>query len=274
MERLLGAFLKGIWIGGTLTVPGVSGGSMAMILGIYEQLISSVNILIGRSDEKKKAAKFLALFTGGALIGIMALSGAVVWALERFPSPVLFFFAGIVAGGLPLILSEIKSSSFRWYHSINLILGILIVVALSYLPSDLFSLGYGRGLGGVTVQFFGGMIAALALVLPGISVSHMLYILGVYKSIMSAISSFELLKLLPFVLGIFSGIILVSKAVEMFMNRYRGGSYMLIFGFVLGSVFELLNDVNVQNVSIWCLLLFFVGFLGMFLFFNKKKADA
>ncbi len=274
MKRHLSTILKGIWIGGTLTVPGVSGGSMAMILGIYERLISSVNTLIGCSGEKKKAAKFLALFTVSALLGIVALSGAVVWALERFPSPVLFFFAGVVAGGLPLILAEVRGSAIRWYHILNLMLGIAIVVALSCLPADLFELGYGHGFGGIVAQFFGGIIAALALVLPGISVSHMLYVLGVYEGVMVALSSFDLLTLFPFVIGVFFGILLTSKMVELLINRYRGGTYMLIFGFVLGSVFELLNDVEIRNVSIWCLLLFFVGFLAMFFLFNKKKADA
>lgn len=274
MKQHLGTILKGIWIGGTLTVPGVSGGSMAMILGIYERLIVSLNSLMKRTEERKKSAKFLLIFTLSALLGICALSGVVVWALERFPSPVLFLFAGIVAGGLPLVLAEVKRSSFRWYHILLLILGILLVIALSALPVGVFALGYDRGLLGIFAQFFCGIVAALALVLPGISISHMLYVLGIYEQIMGAVSSANFISLLPFVSGIIIGVVLSAKAVASLIARFRNGIYMLILGFVLGSVFELLNDVDVKSVSLLCLLLFFVGFFGMFILFNKKKADA
>jgi putative membrane protein len=274
MKQHLSTILKGIWIGGTLTVPGVSGGSMAMILGIYERLIVSVNSLMKRTEERKKSAKFLLIFTLSALLGIFALSGVVIWALERFPTPILFLFAGIVAGGLPLILGEVKRSRFRWYHILLLIFGIMLVIVLSALPKGALELGYGRGLSGIFSQFFCGIAAAFALVLPGISVSHMLYVLGVYEGIMRAVSSADFIALLPFALGTFFGIALSAKAVSKLISRFRCGVYMLIFGFVLGSVFELLNDVDVRTVSFLCLMLFFTGFFGMFFLFNKKKADA
>ena len=274
MKQQLIVILKGIWIGGTLTVPGVSGGSMAMILGIYGRLIKSVNtFLLGKKD-RKSAFSFLMSFSIGALIGIFVLSGVVVWALEIFPTPVLFFFAGVVAGGLPLVFSEIKGSLLRWYHIFYLILGVLIVVSFSYMPNNLFELGFDHGFFGIVVQLIAGIIAAVALILPGISVSHMLYVLGIYQTVITAISSFEILKLVPFSFGVLGGVLLTSKMVEVLMERYKCGTYMLILGFVLGSVFELLNDVQIHSITITCLLLFFAGFLGMFLIFNAKKADA
>jgi len=274
MKRHFSTILKGIWIGGTLTLPGVSGGSMAMILGIYEPLIGSVNALIGRKGDRRKAAKFLALFTVSALMGIFALSGSVVWALDRFSTPVLFLFSGIIAGGLPLLLSEIKSSSLHWYHLLNLMLGIILVVALSYFPTDPVAVDENSAVVYFLMQVISGIVAAVALVLPGISVSHMLYVLGAYEGVMSAISTLDFLMLLPFAVGVLLGILLSAKLIAAMLERFRSGTYMLIFGFVLGSVFELMNDVAVESISVLCLLLFFAGFFAMFLLFSKKKADA
>lgn len=274
MNRNIGVVLKAVLIGGTLTIPGVSGGSMAMLLGIYEPLIAAVNHLISSAEERKGSMKFLALFAVGSLLGMVVLSGAVVVATDRYPSVVLFLFAGLVAGGLPSVMRGAKVTTIRWCHILNLILGIGLVIAISYLPTSFFELGFSGGLVAVIAQFAGGIISAFALVLPGISVSHMLYVLGVYQGLVVVVYELDFLKLMPFLLGGVIGVVLTSKLVGFLLERYRSGTYMMILGFVLGSVFELLNDVEIQDISFFSFLFFLIGFFAMFILFKKGKADA
>lgn len=269
---MISIFLKGLWIGGTLSVPGVSGGTMAMLIGIYEPLVRSINILISKSDKKKEAFWFLALFSAGALLGIISISSIVLNLLEMAPMPMIFLFAGAIAGGIPMIWKEIKKEQFSRYNFFYLFIGLLMVLFISYLPESLFDLEYSGGFIMIIKQVFAGLIAAFALILPGISVSHMLLILGMYQGILDAISSFSFLKLLPFIIGAALGIILFSRLVDFCFVRFRAPTYLLILGFVLGSVFDLLGNTEWNNFSFICLPLFLIGYSLIYLI-SKKRTD-
>lgn len=273
MKKLCSIFLKGIFIGGTLSVPGVSGGSMAMILGIYEKLIQAVNILIGRGGEKKKAIGFLSFFSIGAVVGILGISGIVVRLLDCYPMQMVFFFSGAVAGGLPLIYGEAKKEPISFLNYIYLVIGVVIVAFLSILPKDLFQMEAGGGFWGVTMQFLGGVIAAIALVLPGISVSHMLYVLGLYKGIMEAIAEFDLIILLPFVIGVSAGVLVSARGINYLFDRFTGYTYFIILGFILGSIGELLSSVIGSIPPLSCYPLAVLGFCSVYLISRKKKAS-
>lgn len=272
MKQVISDFLKGAWIGGTLTVPGVSGGSMAMILGIYDRLIRSVNALLDQKGNKKESIRFLLIFCSGAIAGIFALSWIVVWLLERYPVPVLFFFAGAVAGGVPVLFRQVKTNVFKYYHVLLLLGGIALVVLLARLPVGIFAITADRGMKGMLLQFLGGLIAAAALVLPGISVSHMLYVLGIYEGLMQAVSELQLWLLLPFAAGGAFGIFAMAKAVDRLLERFKTATYMVILGFVLGSVVELLSEIRAAEVRLICIPMFLAGFTAIYLLF-KKSAD-
>ncbi|MBQ7034690.1 MAG: DUF368 domain-containing protein [Clostridia bacterium] len=273
MKKFCSIFLKGAFIGGTLSVPGVSGGSMAMILGIYEKLIQAVNILIGRGGEKKKAIGFLSLFSVGAIVGILGISGIVVRLLDCYPMQMVFFFSGAVAGGLPLIYREAKKENISVVHYIYLAIGVAVVVFLSILPKGLFQIDAGGGFWSVTMQFLGGVIAAIALVLPGISVSHMLYVLGLYKGIMAAIAEFDLIVLLPFVFGVSAGVLLSARGMNYLFDRFPGYTYFVILGFILGSIGELLSSALGAAPPLSCYPLMVLGFCSVYLISGKKKAS-
>lgn len=276
MKNFFVDFLKGAWTGGTLTVPGVSGGSMAMILGVYEKLILSVNAFLKKDGDRKSAFKFLCTFGIGGLLGMIVLSGFVVTLMELFPTPMVFFFAGAVAGGAPVIMCEIKDDKIKIYDVIYLAAGIAITVGLSKLPEGLFAISEDAGIGGILLQAFGGFIAAVALVLPGISVSHMLYVLGVYEEIMSSISTLNVLPLIPFGIGLLLGVVLTSGAMELLLKKFKKQTYLVILGFVGGSVVELLSNINPDEFSYVCILLLAAGFALIFTLFHieQRKNEA
>lgn len=247
MKNSFSVIYKGFLIGSTMLVPGVSGGSMAMILGIYERLLSSVSSF---SKDKKGNSIFLLLFIGGAAIGILLLAKPLLGLLESYPTPMQCFFIGAVAGGIPAIMKQAQIKKITGKHIFYLAAGFLLVMGISFFPSELLQTEISADGGKMaevnsnTVNYVfllaAGIIAATALVLPGISVSYFLLVLGLYHELMRAISEFDLSFLLPMGLGIVIGVLLVTKALETVLKKYPQAAYMTILGFVIGSVIEIL----------------------------------
>lgn len=270
---MISTFIKGLWIGSTLSVPGISGGTMAMLIGIYEPLVRSINKLITKEEKKKEAILFLLTFSLGGILGFLAISSVLLNLIQIAPMPMTFLFCGVIVGGVPKIFGEVKKERFYWYDLLYVFLGVLIVLFISYLPKDLFQIGIDFDFWSVIKQIVGGLIVAFALVLPGISVSHMLYVLGIYESVIKAASSLDIWGLLPMICGISLGILLFARLMDICFMKYRKPVYAIIFGFVLGSVFELLSRGTNDEFSFICIPLFIIGYCLMHLI-TKKQANA
>lgn len=255
--------LKGFLIGGTMSIPGVSGGSMAMILGIYDDLIVSVSMLL---KNFKKNVIFLLVFCAGALAGIVSFSNPLEALLESHRIPVMFFFIGAVVGSIPMIMRKAQVTQLSWKVVAYPLIGIACVVPLALLPSDLlqqqeFSLVY------VLLQIAAGIIAAIGLVLPGISVSQMLLMLGLYEPIIKSVSSFDimaLLSLLPFFLSLLAGILATTKLLEAAMTKHPQVTYLIVLGFLIASVGQVFPGLPTGWEIPVCILLFAVSFCAIF----------
>ena len=256
--------IKGFCIGATMLVPGVSGGSMAMILGIYQDLISSVS-----SFFKKKNALFLLLFLLGSITGMVLCAKPLLNLIEWQPKIVLFFFMGAVAGSVPMIYrkAQVRRASVGTF--LYLILGIVIVLAFSLIPAQLFA-APPAGVWGIVIQILGGVIASVALVLPGISVSYMLLLMGLYEPVMAAIGGMQFVSLIPLAAGLVGGILLTTRLLERAMLRYPQPTYLIILGFVLGSVIQVFPGVPYGVDILWCALTAAAGF-GAIYFLSKKE---
>ena len=234
-----------MWIGGTMTVPGVSGGSMAMILGVYDRLISSVSSFFKNPG---KSMSFLVRFVLGAGVGMVLFSRFISFLFTtRADVPLRFFFLGAVAGGIPLICRQAQVKKITWQALLWPLAGLLMVYGLAALPEGLFTAGLPGAASSPGVpsfrallfQFLGGCILAVALILPGISVSQMLLMLGLYEPVMEAVSSLRFASLLPLGLGAVLCTLLVTRLLGSAMQRRPQPTYLLILGFVLGSLGEL-----------------------------------
>ena len=178
-------FCKGMVVGGTMLVPGVSGGSMAMILGVYDRLVSSVSSFF---KHKRESFLFLVTFALGGGVGALLFANPLSKLIELWRMPMLYFFIGAVAGCVPMIFREAKVARFHWKQPVYVLVGVLIVSALSLLPSGLVADSEMQaGAVSFLLLMAAGFIAAVALVLPGISVSYLLLMLGLYDETMKAI---------------------------------------------------------------------------------------
>ena len=272
MLKSLFVIFKGFFIGGTMMVPGVSGGSMAMLLGIYDRLISSIASF--RKSPKKNAI-FLIKFCIGALLGITLFSRfIIVPLLEAFPLPVSYFFLGAVAGGIPLIYKTAGVKRFGFNAVAYPIIGIILVLLIGILPEGLFTPTESFSPLNVVLQIFGGIIIAAALILPGISVSQMLLMLGLFSPLLAAMESVSgIISFIPLAVGVLFGSLLSAKFMEKAIQKFPQPTYLIVFGFLLGSLGELFPGLPTGvNIPI-CILTFILGFC--FIYFlqileNKK----
>lgn len=260
--------LQGFTVGVTMMVPGVSGGSMAMILGAYDRLISSVSSFM---KHKKDSFIFLLLFSVPALAGMVLLAEPLLNLIEVYEMPMMYLFMGAVAGGIPMIYRKagVQRISLRFFAWI--LAGILIIVTVGLLPQGIFSGENSSGLTGYLLQITGGIVIAMALVLPGLSVSYMLVLLDLYQPTMEAISNMDIAALAPMAAGVLLGIVLTTRLLEYLMNRFPFASYLVILGFVLGSVAKVFPGIPSGSMLIFCPVMAVAGFLAIYFLSRKEE---
>ena len=261
--------LSGLVVGGTMLVPGVSGGSMAMILGVYNKLVTSVSSFF---KHMKASIIFLALFSVGAGVGMILFANPIGMLIEAFPKPMGFFFIGAVAGGIPLIYKESQVTKLEVKHILYVIGGLGLVVLLGLLPENMLG-DVDNGLVNFLILLLAGFVAAVALILPGISVSYMFLVLGMYEDLMTAVSTLDILYLMPLGIGLCLGVILTTKILEKMMKKFPHATYMVILGFLLGSLGEAFPGLPNGIGWLVCTLTFAAGFAAIFAisYFSSKK---
>ncbi len=237
--------LKGFIIGSSMSVPGVSGGTMAILLGIYDRLIGSISNFL---KDIKGNFLFLIKFCIGAAAGIGSLAFVIQWLLEKFPLPVSFFFLGAVIGGIPALYKRTEAATRKLSFAIYFLIGFIIVISIGFLPTGNFDISTGTGIGHYLMVLATGIIIALALVLPGISTSHMLLVLGMYDTMLAAITGFDLVYIGVIGISTVVGIFLITKPIEWTMNKFPHQTYCMIIGFVLGSTSEIFRDKIIPAV--------------------------
>lgn len=231
---------KGFIIGATMIVPGVSGGTMAMILGIYDRLISAVSSFC---KDPRDNFGFLVRFTLSAGLGLFLFSAPLSWLLENYEVPTLYFFIGAVIGGIPLIEKKSEVKRIDINATLYFLIGALAVTLISGLPQNLFQNTTVVGASGWIMIILAGIVSAIALILPGISFSHFLLILGLYEQLLTAIRNLEFNFLIPLAIGVLTGIVLFSKILEHVMERYPKAIYLLILGFIIGSIAQIFPGI-------------------------------
>lgn len=266
-NRWLINIMKGLWVGSTMTVPGVSGGTMAVVVGIYEDLIHAIN---GLKTNSKLHIPFLLQFVLGAGMGFLAFARMITTLLENEATSAFtkLFFCGIVVGGIPLLVRKSGMDKIKWRHIACLLVGASVVLAMTMLPTGLFVAG--TGIKFWILQFVAGVIIAIALILPGISVTHILYIMGLYEVVLQKVYELQILSLIPLAVGGFVGTFLTADLLEKGMKQYPEEVYMAIIGFVAGSLIQLIprGQMEMPVVGIGITVL---GFVGMYML--TKKAE-
>ena len=234
-------YLKGMAMGAADIVPGVSGGSIALIAGIYQELLDSINafnwnnLLLLKSFRIKEFylrlnGNFLLSLVLGIMTSIFALSRVITYLMDEHPIPLWSFFSGLILVSAFLILKEIKKWNFV------IVVSIAIGTAFAWWVTNLPPTTTPDA---PWFTFVAGAIAICAMILPGISGSFVLLILGQYERILQAVLEKDIFTLALFASGCLVGILSFSRVVAFLLRRFHAATIGLLSGFMLGSVNEL-----------------------------------
>ena len=247
MKDNLVLVVKGFIMGIANIIPGVSGGTLALILGIYEDFIGAISHFFSNF---KKNICFLAPIAIGILLAIASLSRVIDYSYKHYPIPTSLFFVGLVIGGIPMLYSKVKGQKEVKQASSYLIFLLTFALVIFMACSSLI---FGEGLkvslsnmGFVNylLLFLVGVIAAATMVIPGVSGSLVLMLLGYYYPVIAVIKEFTSLKnigsniliLGVFGIGVLLGIVLISKLIEFLFNKYETKTYFGVLGFIIASI--------------------------------------
>lgn len=242
MKARSGVFLRGMAMGAADVVPGVSGGTIALITGIYEELIDTLGGigpgLLGVWRRQGfgafwRAGNFTFLFCllGGVLTSIALLARLMTWLLEHHPIPVWAFFCGLILASIFLVLAPLKRlGPVQW---LAFLAGTATAVTISLAP--------GLTVFGVSplIFFLGGAVAICAMILPGISGSFILLLLGLYPSVLAAVDRGDWPLLLSFMAGCACGLLAFVRLLKWLLHRYHDTLMALLAGFMAGSLVKL-----------------------------------
>ncbi len=259
-------FLKGMIIGVANIIPGVSGGTLMITLGLYEEVIETISNFF---KNFKKNLKFIIPIGIGMVFAIFLLSKLISFCLDRYPFPTTLFFIGLIIGGIPLLWKKASAAKKKYSNWLVFFISFGAILLFTFLRGGDYIVSLDEiNIMTMITLFIIGIISAATMVIPGISGSFVLMMLGYYEPIVNTIknlTNFDMLMhnlviLVPFGIGIIVGIILVAKLIEYLLHRYPVKTYFGVLGFVLASIVAIVKPIitlspNVLEIIIAFMLL-------------------
>lgn len=241
---MISNIIKGMLIGGANVIPGLSGGTVAFILGIYSYLTEAIgNFFICSWDDKKKYFKFLMEISGGVILGIIILAKIIMFFYGNFKEESNFFFIGLVIISLKIILEENKEKLVN-KSKVSIFIGFIFIIFISYFINgntsnanqNLLSQSHYIKL------YFSGLLAGASMIVPGLSGSLILIILGEYENILNFINEREIIPLIFLGLGCIFGILLISKIIDFLLKNHKNIFIYFLIGMIGASIFSMIPN--------------------------------
>lgn len=278
--------LKGGAIGIAMIIPGVSGGTLAVLMGVYDKIIDSIN---GLFKNFKQSFLFLLPILLGAVFAFAAMYFPLKYALEYAPFPTILLFAGFMLGSCPDLILQSRDNGFKKFDVASVIIPLAVVVGICFIPNmGLVDLSSSMSTGGYFLLVLMGFLASCALVVPGISGSMLMLIFGYYKPLMDTLKGVffdfghSVLVLFCFAIGVVIGFFTIAKLMQLLLKKFPRSTMWAIVGFVIGSIPAVIitffheygvDYLNALQISLG-VVTFIVGAVATFLLalFVKKKS--
>ena len=289
--------IKGVFVGIANVIPGVSGGTMAVSFGIYDKLLNAISSLL--KSFKKSFLTLLPIILG-MVIGIVGFTYIIPWLLANFPFATSCAFTGLIIGGIPAILRSLKDgwqSEEKKSLLVNILVFLILLavaMAMVFLNGDSESgIALTASAGMIVKIFFMGIIASATMVIPGVSGSLVLMILGYYFGVINSVKQFvealrtlnlqgmlnQLFILIPFAIGCVLGIFFISKLIRYLLKHFASATFSGIFALVASSPISIFYKVNQEYsmngtsvVSIIVGVVLLVACVALTLFMEKLGA--
>lgn len=240
--------LKGMLMGIADLIPGVSGGTIALITGVYKDLISALNNISLKNifkdllkNFKSNKFDFLSVLGLGIILSIILFSKLILFLIENYNNQISSFFFGLIICSVYVLLKKVKPIK---------ILDIILLLFSSFIIYQLLKINAFEKEIDIIYIFMCGFLCSSAMILPGISGSYILLILGAYQFMLKKINTIFLngsdsyIYIISFVLGAISGILIFSRIIKWLFKNYENKTLVVMIGFILGSVTKIIPDNN------------------------------
>lgn len=250
--NFIASTLKGIIIGMGAILPGISSGVLCVIFGIYDKLVNSV---LGLFKNFKENFKFLFPIAIGGIIGFLLFGNILNYLFTTYNSECKSLFLGFIIGGLPsLFKTANKSSNFKPHYILftfcSFALGFFLIILEKNINVSSFA-----SQNSFLYLFISGIAMSAGIIVPGVSSTVILMCFGVYYTYLEAISSLNMVFLIPLSLGVVFGSFVFLIFIRYMLNKFPSQTFYTIIGFVLGSTFIIIP----QNINMLTILLFLLG---------------
>ncbi len=288
---------KGMIMGIANVIPGVSGGTMAVSLGIYDKLIESVTCIVKKF---KQSISFLFPIFLGMAFGIVGFSYLIEYLLREHTLATDLSFVGLIFGGLPIIINGLRTKQkdegmdkfkIRFKDVVAFILLFLVVIVLPFFKESTDTLQtLDVNFSNAVMLFFGGIIAAATMIIPGVSGSMVMMILGFYYGVLNLVTGFfnallsgdiiEALRLciliIPFGIGVLLGIFIIAKIIDYLFKKHGILTYFAIMGLIMASPFAIIYNTGVIGKSVNPIelvigIILMIGFAAGTYYIGKKE---
>ena len=258
---MIANFLKGIIIGAGAILPGISSGVLCVIFGLYEQLLNSI---LGFFYNIKKNFKFLFPIFAGALIGVLIFSKILNYMLYAYPLQTKSAFVGLILSTVPSLIKDTnKKKNFKLRYILYLISALLLGIITTFLENKI------PVLAGTKYNYFYlifcGFMMSIGIVVPGVSSTIILMLLGVYSTYLTSISSIYLPILIPIAIGLAIGSFIFMKITKYCLDNFYAETFYTIIGFTLGSILVIWPDFTPDLSGVFSFLCMMIGPIGAIL---------
>lgn len=280
MKEKLSLILKGIVLGTSFILPGVSGGVLSVVMGIYDKLIEAVSHFYESWANFKKYFNFLFFLGVGGIISVLILTNVIEFALNKIPVITILLFVGLIVGGVPQLFNKIKNE-VSFGNILLMFIGIGLLVIMSFTTGGAGNQVIDTSLISMIKMFGIGVLSSATIVIPGVSGSFLLMVIGYYEPllrIVNEITSFtnlynNIIVMIPLGIGLVLGAILIARVIDFCLRKYPVKTYYVIIGFVIASIIEVFLSVfeysyTIPTIIIGLILMVFSSLI-VYKFFEK-----
>ena len=280
MKEKLSLILKGIVLGTSFILPGVSGGVLSVVMGIYDKLIEAVSHFYESWANFKKYFNFLFFLGVGGIISVLILTNVIEFALNKIPVITILLFVGLIVGGVPQLFNKIKNE-VSFGNILLMFIGIGLLVIMSFTSGGAGNQVIDTSLISMIKMFGIGVLSSATIVIPGVSGSFLLMVIGYYEPllrIVNEITSFtnlynNIIVMIPLGIGLVVGAILIARVIDFCLKKYPVKTYYVIIGFVIASIIEVFLSVfeysyTIPTIIIGLILMMFSSLI-VYKFFEK-----
>jgi len=256
-------------MGITSTIPGVSFGAVALLLNIYEKILNSLNL-----GNIKKNSHFLILLCAGCLCGIFLFSKLFTFLIVEYEMFTYYCFTGMIVGCTPMIYKRAKFDKVRFLNVAIFVMAFAFMIFLAFIGDGSHVNKTLAQLGGMSIPlliwiFFAGFISAVAMIIPGISGSIVLLMLGAYTVAIEALSTFNIIIIAVIGSGTVMGILTGAKLIKALLGYHPQAVYSAVIGLILGSTFIVFPGYSWDIYGIIAILLAIIS--GVFIYFFSRR---